>query len=194
MTSDELFESHYHIAKETIFKMFNNPKGICQQHRIEMSDLFQYAATGLWKACLTYEENKGTKFMTHAINHIRWHVKERLTRETSMIRYSINHEYDPSEIYGIMSIDEKHSKDSDGDNTYHDIIASDVNVEENVMDDILSEYICSQLGSKQLEIIKLKEKGLSSGDIGRLWGMTAANVRHHANKAKLQLENYSEVV
>lgn len=196
MSPEEYFTEHQHIAKETLYRMFPSPKGICKQHRIEMDDLKQYAVTGLWKACISYNSEKGTKFMSHAINHIKWHVCERLNRETSMIKYSCNHEYDPSEIYGIVSMDANLNMNSDNEfSSYHDVVASESDLEEDVFSNINSEYILSQLGDKQKEIIKLKEKGLSSGDIGRLWKMTAANVRHHANKAKKQIEEYNlEVV
>jgi RNA polymerase sigma factor (sigma-70 family) len=193
VTPEELFESHYHIAKETIFKMFNNPKGVCNQHRIQMDDLLQIARLGLWQASLKYSPDKGTKFMSFAISNIRWTVMETLNRKLSIIKYNCNNM--PDQKYGIISIDAEHSEDSDGNNTYHDIISSDVNVQENAFGNIGGDNILSRLGDKQKEIIKLKVKGLSSGDIGRMWGMTAANVRHHANKAKKQLEEYQlEVV
>jgi RNA polymerase sigma factor (sigma-70 family) len=191
MSPEDYFYKYQHIAKETVYKIFNNPKGICDQHRIEMADLFQYAATGLWKACITYDETKGTKFLTHAINHVKWHVNERLKRETSIIRYAINRDYEPNEIYGIMSIDAEHSDDSEGKNTYHDIIPSDYDLLENVIGGIEGEQLFSQLTEKQKKIVRLLEKGLSSGEIGKMWGTTPQNVRAYIYNARKRL---SEVV
>jgi RNA polymerase sigma factor (sigma-70 family) len=193
MTPEDYFYKYQHIAKETLYRMFPDVKGVARVNRIEVSDLKQIAAIGLWKACISYQPDKGTKFMTHAINHIKWHVTERLKRETSMIKYDSN-KFDQIEQYGIMSIDAEHSEDSDGQNTYHDILASDYNLESNVMSNSEYVHILSQLNDRQREIVKLIEKGLNTNDIARLWDMTGSNVRHHYQKAKKLLENYVEVV
>jgi RNA polymerase sigma factor (sigma-70 family) len=194
VTPEEYFNEYQHLSKVTILKMFNNVNGICTQHRIELDDLIQYAATGLWKACLSYQPDKGTKFKTHAISNIRWHVNERLKRETSLIKYDSN-KFNDIEKFGLLSMDAEHSEYSDGHCTYHDIIPNDeITVEDSVFGKFEETQLLSQLNDKQRKIVKLIQKGLNTNDIARLWNMTGSNVRFHYGKAKKLIEEYSEVI
>jgi RNA polymerase sigma factor (sigma-70 family) len=186
MNAEELFETHYHIAKQTILRMFNNPKGICDQHRIEMDDLYQIARIGLWQAAQKYKPDQGTKFTTFAINNIRFYVKERLNRETSMIKYSPNRKYEANERYGILSIDAKQS--DEGDNTYHDIIASNVDIETDIMNELSKDYILSRLTEKQRKVVELKIKGLNRKQISAKLNTSGEDVRSKLIRAKTRLE------
>jgi RNA polymerase sigma factor (sigma-70 family) len=187
---EELYNQYQHIAKETLFRMFPDIKGICRKHRIEFDDLLQYARTGLWKGCLSYQPNK-SKFITHAINNIRWHVVERLRRETSMIKYNCNQDYDTSEIYGIVSMDVEINDSDNNHYTYHDVVADEtIGTLENAIGDIEGDYILSRLTDKQRKVVELKIKGLNSNEIGRLLNMTGANARAHFNMSKNRLVKY----
>jgi RNA polymerase sigma factor (sigma-70 family) len=186
MNAEELFESHYHIAKQTILRMFNNPKGICDQHRIEMDDLYQIARIGLWQAAQKYKSDQGTKFTTFAISNIRFYIKERLNRETSMIKYNPKLKLKANERYGIMSIDDKYS--DDGENTYHDIIASNVDIEADVMNGLSVENILSRLTEKQRRVVELKIKDLNRKQISKLLNTSGEDVRTKLLRAKNRLE------
>jgi RNA polymerase sigma factor (sigma-70 family) len=170
--------------------MFPDPKGICRINRIEFDDLLQYARTGLWKGCLSYKSEKGTKFITHAISNVKYHVIERLNRETSMIRYSCNRDYDSSEIYGIVSMDGELNDSDNNHYTYHDVISdSCTSVESDVIGEITGESLWDKLNSQQKEIIKLLEQGMSYKQIGDMWNMTGENVKFKIKNARKKIEN-----
>jgi RNA polymerase sigma factor (sigma-70 family) len=189
MTPDELFNNHSRLSKAMIHKLFPDPWGVARKNRIEIDDLYQYAATGLWKACLSYQPEKGVKFTSHAFANIRFHVLERLRRETSLIRYSINKDYEDNEKYGIVSIDCEIREDSSNHNTYHDIIASNEDVESNVIDNINKEYTLSHLTAKQRIVVELKLKGLGRNQISKLLNTSGEDVRAKLNRAKHTLES-----
>jgi RNA polymerase sigma factor (sigma-70 family) len=194
MTPEEMFEENMHLVKNTLHKTYHDPRGLARSNHIEVEDLMQMGYTGLWKACISWNPEKGTKIRTHCINHIKWHLIERLKRETSLIKYDSN-SFNDIEKYGIMSMDAEHSEDADGHCTYHDIIANDsIDVETSVIGNIEEDHLLSTLNDRQKGIVKLIEKGLNTNDIARLWNMTGSNVRWHYAKAKKQLENYVEVI
>jgi RNA polymerase sigma factor (sigma-70 family) len=193
MSPYDIFDEYQHLAKVTILRMFPDPKGICRQHKIEMSDLQQYALEGLWKGCLSFVPNK-SQIKTHLINNVRWFVAMKLKREVSLIKYDSN-KYNSIDKFGLVSMDGELNQNSDNEfSSYHDVIPSDINVEIDALSDIEQNYILSKLTDKQRRVVELKAKGLNSGDISRTLNMTAANAREHLNKAKLRLTSYSEVI
>jgi DNA-binding NarL/FixJ family response regulator len=86
--------------------------------------------------------------------------------------------------------------DDKGDEThsFHEMIPSDIDVEENVMGDIGEEIILKQLTDKQKEIIRMKEKGMSFRDIGKCMNCTGENVRYFFKQVQKRLENFQNVV
>lgn len=187
---NQIFETYKYLSEATIYKMFPNPIGIAQKHRIELSDLLQYAACGLWKGCLSYNPNKGTHVTTHLINNIRWHVNERLNRETSMIKYNPNSPFDP---YILISMDAEINDTEKDHNTYHDVIASDdIDVLENVIGDIEVKHILSQFNDKDRKVIELKIKDKTPNEISKITGTSASNVRMKLCKIKSQLCNLND--
>jgi RNA polymerase sigma factor (sigma-70 family) len=173
--------------------MFLDPKGICRQHRIEMSDLNQYALEGLWKGCLSFDPSKA-QIKTHLINNVRWFVSMKLKREVSLIKYDSN-KYNSIDKFGLVSMDGELNQNSDNEfSSYHDVIPSDIDIEKDAFGNLGKEYILSQLTDKQRRVVELKAKGLNSGDISRMLNMTAANAREHLNKSKKRLTSYSEVI
>jgi RNA polymerase sigma factor (sigma-70 family) len=188
MTPEEYFNEYSRLSKAMIHKMFSDPWGVARKNRIEIDDLYQYAATGLWKACLTYQPEKSAKFTSHAFANIRFHVLERLRRETSLIRYSINKDYDENEKHGIVSIDSEIREDSSDHNTYHDIIPSDVDVENSAVGNLNIEHTLSKLTNKQRKVVELKIKGLGRNDISRILNTSGEDVRSKILRAKDRLE------
>lgn len=190
---EEYFNTYQHLAKETLYKMFPNPKGVARQHGIEFEDLLQMSSLGLWKGCLSFNPSK-SQIKTHLINNCRWYICERLKRETSLIKYDSN-KFNEIQKFGLMSIDaEVMESQYNVPKLYHDIIPSDTDVQQDAMGNLTSDYIWSKLNDKQKEVIKLKEKGLSFREIGLMWGTSGQNVQHHFKKARIQLQTYCEVV
>jgi RNA polymerase sigma factor (sigma-70 family) len=160
--------------------MFPNPYGIARKHRIEIEDLFQYAACGLWKGILSYKSNRG-QIKTHLINNIRWHVNERLNRETSMIKYNPNRKCDK---YRLISMDVEINDTAKDHNTYHDIVASDVDVELHAISDIKVENILSEFNDKDRKVIELRIKDLSPTQIAKIMNTSPSNIRMKIYKIK----------
>lgn len=195
MNPMDLYLKYEHISKETLYKVYKNPRLTAKQYRIDYEDLLQYAKTGLWIAATTYNPEK-SKFITHAINHIKWHVNTKLIRECNVFKVNPNSSEWKDNMYKVVSMDAQLDTISDEEyKEYHDIVASDSDVVNDVESNIASEHILNALDDKQIEILKLRDKGMSYREIGELWNMTGANVKAKIYKARKQLENiYGEVV
>jgi RNA polymerase sigma factor (sigma-70 family) len=189
MNPEELYFKYEYLATKTLYHMFNNPRNIAKKHKLDFEDLLQYARTGVWLAVTKYNPEKNCKFSSYAISYVRWHVQERLTRECCIFKINAN-KHDWNNMYSVISMDDK----GDETHSFHEMIPSDIDVEENVMGDIGEEIILKQLTDKQKEIIRMKEKGMSYRDIGKCMNCTGENVRYFFKQAQKRLENYSEVI
>ncbi|MBL4951113.1 sigma-70 family RNA polymerase sigma factor [Neobacillus sp. YIM B02564] len=195
MTPEDYFNKYQYLVDKTIYRMFIDPYGVCRQHRMEMDDLKQYGLEGLFKGCLSYKINKGTHITTHLINNIRWNICEKLKRE-GFIKYDSN-KYNSIEKFNLLSIDNNVPNDKNEPtlDTYHDLIpCKNVHVEEEAISEIKINKLLSELTKKQIEFIKLKAQGYSSGDIGKMYKCTASNVKWHLYQVKNKLKHLREVI
>ena len=188
MTPEELYESHTYLVKQTLYRAYRHPKELARRNQIEYDDLLQYAHTGLWKAAITYNSTK-CKFPTHAINSIKWHVNERLKRECPIMKLSANVKYDETDMYRIISMDKEVST-SDSIVSMHEVISSDVNVEELAIGEYLTEKLFTLLNERELKMFNMRLEGMTNQQIGDEFGMTRANVRVILLKAKRKIEEY----
>lgn len=92
-------------------------------------------------------------------------------------------------MYKVVSMDAQLDTISEEEyKEYHDIVASDVDIVKEAESNIASESILSNLDDKQIEILRLRDKGMSYREIGEMWNMTGANVKAKIYKARKQLE------
>ncbi|MFS1518646.1 sigma-70 family RNA polymerase sigma factor [Bacillus sp. SCS-151] len=190
--AEKLFTENKHIAIQTLFKMFgNNPKGIAKKNGLDYDDLVQFAYTGLWKGCISYDENK-TKFITHAINNIRWNVLTRLRYESNIVS---NKNQPLSEENTVKYYYLDKPVDGEEGGTCHDIVGFNDNIEEKVSSRIYSIKILSYLTDKQKKAVHFKAQGYDNAKIGEMMGTTRENVRVLLLRAKERLERtYNETI
>lgn len=188
MSPEELYEEYKHLPVRTVYRLYkNNPKIVAKIHRIELSDLIQYANTGLWIACTTYDESRNVKFQSFAISNIRWHLNKQLVKDCHFKRTKYN---DDTDLVGILSMEQHTSKEKN--RNYHDIIGSSTHVENKVFSNIVQEFIVSQLTETQKEIIKLRDIGMSFREIGDVIGIKGKKAFDLMLKARKQLEYIRE--
>lgn len=188
MTPEEkLFDENKHIAKETLYRMFIDIKGITRQHNIEFDDLLQYSYTGLWIGVLKFNPQK-SKLKTHLINHVRWHVLERLHRECNIMKLHSNEKRENINMYKFISMDESMDDEDDG-NIYHELIPSDTDSESESISNIVSKYIWNTLSDREREIIEHKEKGFNNREIGDKFNLTRSMIGHVVRELRKKLNN-----
>lgn len=191
MTPDELYEQYEHLANETMYRMFkNNIRSVCKRHSIDKEDLFQYAKTGLWKGCLSFDTSRKVKFTTHAINNIKWHVLERLGRETSLIKLEHNKKYTSKDLYKIVSLDFPLEYDIE---TFHSIVASDYNINEHTEGNLYIDNVLNRLEGFEKEVLKCKLRGKTFEQIGNMNNMTGENVRRYMRRIRMKFKYFREV-
>jgi RNA polymerase sigma factor (sigma-70 family) len=193
-TPEELYEKYEHLAKETVYRMFDNPTNIAAKNRIQLDDILQFAKTGLWIACTNFDSNKA-KFKTHAINNIKWEVQTRLRRDTQFIRYTANEVPDKSITYKLVSTEEKVTvSDRDSSFTYHEYIPSEYNLLDEVEGNFALENILSVCNERDKQIILHRLNDKSSDEIGEMFGITGSRVRSIWKQIKKRLDNKDKVV
>jgi RNA polymerase sigma factor (sigma-70 family) len=174
LTPEELYYTYEHYVPQTLNKIYYDVRGICNQYRIQYEDLLQYGRLGLWKGCLSFNKSK-SQFNTHAINNIKWAVYTALRRDCNIIKYSTKMKYDKDHIYNIISTDQFIGGEGEGQ-TYHDVIASDYDLFDEVKDSVDKESILSIATEREKEIIKYKYEGKSQNQIGKLLGISGQRV------------------
>lgn len=184
--AEELFEKYSHIGEATLYKMFNSVNAVARRHKIEVNDLIQYANTGLWLACINYNEEK-SKFLTYAINSVKWHLSNRLRADCN-IRYYKATEYKTSPIVNIVSMEIPTTDDSDSD--FHDIVPSDTYLIDDAFESMCEKYLNENLTEQQKEIIKLRKLGYSTGEIGKMLGVSGQNIRYHLKNIRKKFDKF----
>jgi DNA-binding CsgD family transcriptional regulator len=77
-------------------------------------------------------------------------------------------------------------------NTYHDIVASDANVELDIISNSEVEHILSQFNETERKVIELKMQDKTPNEIAKIIGTSAANVRMKIYKIKSQLSHLDD--
>lgn len=189
---ETLFKQHMKLARLTVHKVFPKPKYTAKRKGLELEDMYQYAYTGLWKACISYNPDKGTSFRTHAINHIRWHLIEKAKREGNPMKYDANKDIKFEDMPRISSM-EKQITSMEGLVTLHDVTPSSVVVEGSAIDELFIQELLNSATEEELKIIWLRvEKELTYKEIGEKYynGQTGENTRAKLRNLKSQMKRH----
>jgi RNA polymerase sigma factor (sigma-70 family) len=190
--ADKLYHEHEHLAEETVYKVFPKPKLTAHRKGLDLEDLIQYAKTGLWIACTSYDDTKGTKFVTHAINHMRWHLMDRVKRECNPMKLSAREKYVFSEMYKIDSLD-KDIATYEGPTTLHDLLASDTDVEGSAVDGVvLADMLGVAVTEQERRILELRLQDVQYSEIGKMYGCTRGNIQAKVKKLRERILAYRE--
>jgi RNA polymerase sigma factor (sigma-70 family) len=191
MNAEQLFNEHYHIAEATVCKMFGDYKYIARKNGLEPEDLHQYAREALWESAKQFDQTKGNRiFKNFAITNIRWALTERLRRDCKKFSFrgtNINPR-DVVDKLNIVSLDSK-PKDAEDENcTYYDVVSNNQNTESDVYANLLEQKMIELFPVRTVEFIKLKLKGKTIYEIGKMYGISHQavdqNIRQHAKKLK----------
>lgn len=196
--ADALFNdpANLKLVKSTLYRVFPKPNRTARRKGLDLEDLMQYGYTGLWKACITYDPTKGAAFQTHAINHIRWHLIDRVKRECNPMKLQINVKYVFSDMYKIVSFDRVMEDLFEGEVTLHDIQADErVDVFGETIDSLTAQELMNVMESEDdLIILKMRAKKIPFPEIGKLFGCTGQNIQHKFKKIKARLNEYRQTL
>lgn len=170
---EQLFSDHQHLATATLYRTLGQPHAVAKSKSIEYEDLLQVAYIGLWKACQTYNFNKG-KFQTYAINHIKWTLIPALSHDFNHFKYptSYNANNIPEEEYQLASIDADIGVGES--RTLHESIAAedDNSIESEVLHRTELEEVMKTLTERQQKIVELKLLDWTEAEIGKQLGVS----------------------
>lgn len=172
MSPEELFEKNKVLAEATVFKMFNNPRKVAKDKRMELNDLYQYAYMGLWVACNNWDESKA-KFNTHAINNIKWSIMRGLDNDDNYKRCK----YKPNSKENDVKMEYLDNAPKEDGITYHEILPDKTDIFSDAHSNIVAPKLLEGITPKQKEAVLLKAQGYNCQEIGKMLGMSRENAR-----------------
>ncbi|AOY76668.1 sigma-70 family RNA polymerase sigma factor [Clostridium formicaceticum] len=152
------------------------------KYKKDDDDVFQVACIGLTKAVETFDPDKKAKFNTYAIRC--------MTNEVFMY-FRKDKDYGRIQVY----LDKEIINPQDGSSTAtHEIIPSDMNLEEDYMEKVLLETIIEvsdelilKKNKKHQEIIKLRQNGMSQVEIAKRFNLSQSYI------SRIEAKHYKEL-
>lgn len=148
----------------------------------ELDDLVSVAYMGLAKAAVSFDKELNYKFSTYAYTYIK-------TELCNYIRSNRRHQHS-------LYLDDK-AKGFDDDLFLVDIIASDINIEDDFEDNSLISKLLEEiekLPKLYSAIIKYKLQGMSLIEIGKIMNLSQPTVGKYYNRAinllRVRLRNW----
>lgn len=192
MRAEELFEKYQHLAPATLYKVFYNPKSIAYKKGLDEEDLLQYCYIGLWKACREYNPSKNVKFNTFAINNIRWNLMSSLKQEGSFDKaYKQTRKLSDEENTAKFLYLDSDVGEGEDVNTFHDVCASDANVEKEVEENFLLKGVSEHLTHRQKQALEMRLENYTLEEIGEKFNISREAIRLDLVKAKEIINTYN---
>jgi RNA polymerase sigma factor (sigma-70 family) len=196
MSPEELFKQYAHLAPATVIKYYKgNHKGISKKYSIDIEDLFQYAYEALYESALKYDESKGNcKFQSFAITKIKWALQTRIHRDCKTMsfqglgRTGLDYEYIKKNLKFVSLDDFSKSGNSFNDQTNHELVGDDYNLEGEAIGNQLTKYIEKRYDPRTVSIIKSRMEGMNNSEIGDEIGLSRERVRQILSKVKKELQ------
>ena len=131
-------------------------------------DIVQVGMVGLCKAANAWDEEKGS-FATFAVKSIYHEIcNEFRCRNRQKFTYSLDYTYSDSEDESV---------------TLGDMLVGDSDI-----DWVDTDELYTPLTEQERAIVKMKQMGLTKGEIAEQLGISQQRVRKHLRQAKLRLE------
>lgn len=188
MNPKQRFEKYQKYVPSTIKRMFADVDYICKRYLIEYDDLLQMGRIGLWEACNNYDPNKGTKFLTYAINHIKWSVYNELYKNDQYVYWKAYNNRmmvgDENNRVQIQSLDSRVA--DEGELTYHEVL-SDENVQP-FDSKLCRDEILNYFNHREREIARMLERDMIQSEIAEILNVSKQRVGQIVRKMREKLQ------
>lgn len=113
MDANELFEQNYKLVYFVVKKLTSRYSVKESQHGLEIADMEQIGAIGLWKACTRFDTKFNLKFSTYAVPTIMGEIlKEirdrsgllKVSRQSKLIAKKLADKLDEGEKFNALSV------------------------------------------------------------------------------------------
>lgn len=178
LTASKLFDEHEHLIEQTIQRRWNE-RQLQEGHGIGRDDLEQYGRIGLHYAADTFDDSKGAKFPTWAINNIMWAIDRELKRDT----LGCDQKY-LLETVPRTSLDSKVTE-SEGSMTMYDLVEVEEKGYKSIdMEEMLAE-MKSTIGEQAFDIVMLRiNEEMTHTNIGKIHNLSRTSIRNILNANK----------
>lgn len=181
-----LYNENKKYIMPTIRRNFNNPEFLAL-HGITREELIQSGRIGLYRACQTYDESKGTTFRTYAIDNIKWAISDEAKRDS--LGRAEKWTFD---LVDRISFDMELDHVNDEVVSLYDLVGEEEQGYEELEVEMEMErklkLIEEKLPERLATIVKLRAQGYTTMEIGEKIGTTHQNVsqllRYHKDKIK----------
>lgn len=174
---EQLFAKYQKYVPATINRMFSDPRYVCKRYSIEMDDLIQMGNMGLWRAIQNYDPSRNAKFLTTAINYIRWTIFKELNKNDQYVYWkSANKKAnmnDEDVRVEIQSLDRAINGENDESYTFHDICGDDY---DDIEGNLYREEILKCLNDYEKEIAYKLERDIMQAEIAEQMNVSRQRV------------------
>lgn len=189
----EKFLSNYKLIYQAIYSLLGGRKNAeiyAEKHGMEFSDLEQIAAEMLWKACQSYKENGTATFAYYVIVCIQKRILSEARRRGHLIRVPEERSGRP-DPYEMENLD-KPLFDTGQKRMLYEVIPSDMNVEQIVVQKLTLEEKLQQLKREERIVVCMKLDGYTEKEIARKLGKTTNAVQMILQRALNRLNSKRE--
>lgn len=149
------------------------------QNYLQDDDFFQIGRIALWKAVLTYDENKGAKFDSYAITLIKRAMIAEIKRQTTQSRDI------KKELYCFDETNFKNDKSEDVSGLKETLADETMSIE----DMIVYRDAFDKLNDMERKVVYSKLNKIGEGKIEKMFNIRKHNSRKAWLSAKHKLEN-----
>lgn len=182
--AEELYFEYEKYIEQTIQRQFPLHQSFTAAHGLSKDDLIQYGKIGLYRACKTFDEKKGTSMRNYAIQNIIWMINDELPKD------SLNNIDNKSLILmDKNSLDLPVSSENGEELCLHDVVGKkEAGYVEIEAEDIL-DSLGNRLPEQLFKVVEMRYKGHTYKEIGNELGVTAQYCSALLNKNKSNVRN-----
>lgn len=191
LSYEEIVERYTPFLNKKVadYTRYYNKKYFKHNYAFSAEDLYQIALMSTFKAYETYDIDKDVLFFSHLINNVM-HGFSRYSRDTTRIRNMGTNQY----LYQEIPLDGMY-ENSDGKENIRieDKISSNYNLEESIINKLMTKKILNNLNEKEKKVVKLYFfKGMKQVDIGKVIGTRQVQVSRILNKSLKKMKEELE--
>lgn len=187
MTPEQRFTENKGLIYFTIKKYFGGKDRViwsAHMHGMDWEDIEQIGWEGLWIACTKFDESRGVKFVSYAINYIRQHIKHQIRTTGYKMKFPHKMTFaERNDVEKLIKSTELVMADDGSAVRLIDLIPDDENWTSESIGNILAHQLTELMSANEKQVFLLKMKGFDSVYISKMTDRKSSTVNSFYSRA-----------